>query len=138
MDFLSAQSSIVINLKAKKGFSLIELLVAMALFSSGLLSIISLQIQAQEVLGDSLYKTQALIFASSRHEIHHLAAKDNSSAIKLSEEWKSQVLQELPEARIQSTKIGKTNFVINLMWLKSHISNGCNIIKDKSLGCLQL
>lgn len=126
------------NYKNNQGFSIIEIIVSLSLFGIGLLSIIQLQIQAQALVSDSVYKNQALVFASSRHEIHQLGVLEHEGAATLTAKWIKDVQILLPQVRVETTNLSISNFQINLTWAASSENTGCIFSQIKGAACLRL
>jgi len=122
------------NLKfsTNKGFSLLEVVVSMALFSVGLLSIIQLQLRAHAVISDSSLKSQALAYASSRHEIHRVP-----NAQPLSEKWEQNIKKTLPDLKIIS-QLSDDELSLSFSWETNQMSVGCLSQGMQLRDCLEL
>lgn len=125
-------------LRGEKGFTLIELLVAMFLFNIGFLAILSLQIQALAIIGDSQLKNQALMFASSSHEIYLLTESHPDSANNLSELWAKNIYSYIPDVSFQREHTGNGDFSITLYWPASYGLTACQQSKQVEEDCLRL
>ena len=125
-------------LNIEKGFTLVELLVAILIFNIGFLAILSLQIQALAIIGDSQFKNQALMFASSSHEIYFLTENHPDSANHLSELWTKNIYFHIPEVKYQREILATSEFSINLYWPASHGSAVCHSFNEKDSDCLHL
>lgn len=121
-----------LKLSASKGFSLLEVVVSMGLFSVGLLSIIQLQLHAHAVIADSSLKSQALAYASSRHEIHSVP-----NAQPLSDKWEQNIKASLPDLKIIS-QLSDDNLSLSLSWETNQMSVGCLSQGLQLRDCLQL
>ena len=110
-----------------------EVVVAMGLFSVGLLSIIQLQLHAHAAIADSSLKSQALAYASSRHEIHTLA-----NAQPLTESWEQNIKVSLPDIKVTSQLSDDNDLSLFLSWATNQKSAGCLSQSLQLRDCLQL
>ncbi len=123
-------------MKAQKGFSLIELLIAMSFFGIGILSLISIQLDAMRESSDSLIRDQAIYFASSKQEILYLQTLATNNAQELpnhiyplKEKWLEDLKTQIPKARfVQDQKDGR--LIVLISWPSLSEKNEC---QDKSL-----
>lgn len=120
-----------------KGFSLIEVLVSMGLFSLGLLSIIGLQLQAHRAIADSALKNQALAFASSRYEIYYLEHAYQKNTVTIVEAWQKNIQVFLPEARVESQINSDKTFALRLFWVSNQPSLTCAGHDSYAQDCLE-
>lgn len=121
-----------LKLSSSKGFSLLEVVVSMGLFSVGLLSIIQLQLHAHAVIADSSLKSQALAYASSRHEIH-----TRPNAQVLADTWEQNIKTSLPDIKITS-QLSDDDLSLSLSWETNQMSVGCLSQGLQLRDCLQL
>ena len=124
--------------KTEKGFTLVELLVAILLFNIGFLAILGLQIQALAMIGDSQLKNQALMFASSSHEIYLLSEEHAHSASHLSGLWAKNIYSHIPEVSYKREVLATSGFSISLYWPAIHGSTACPSLKQNESDCLHL
>lgn len=87
------------HLHKNKGFTFLELLIALAIFSAGLLGVLQLQFLAQRQLYESVYVSRAVQQAYNLSALFMMFdAKPNSSRAKqLQAEWNLINAQLLPE-----------------------------------------
>lgn len=123
--------------KKEQGFSLIEVVVSMGLFSLGLLSIISLQLQAHRAIADSALKNQALAFASSRYEIYYLEHTYHKNTATIVETWQKNIQVFLPEARVESQINSDNTFELKLFWASNQPSVTCKVREPYAQDCLE-
>jgi prepilin-type N-terminal cleavage/methylation domain-containing protein len=138
MKYCTFENLITSEKLSEKGFTLIELLVAILLFNIGFIAILSLQIQALAIIGDSKLKNQALMFASSSHEIHWLTQNNPKSAHNLSEAWSRHIHEYIPEISHQQQTLWNGDFSITLYWPASHGLTACQSAQQKGNDCLRL
>lgn len=125
-------------IKTSKGFSLIEVLVSMGLFSLGLLSIITLQLQAHAAIADSALKNQALSYASSRYEIYYLEQYDKKDTGILSAKWQKNSQAALPDLTVDSQFKNKNTLALTLFWTTNQRNVACQSSHSPDRDCLQL
>jgi prepilin-type N-terminal cleavage/methylation domain-containing protein len=134
-----------ISLKSLKGFSLIELMISMSLFSFSLLGVVSMQVQAQQLINQNLLKQRALQLAIARQELFELSSSQNNISGLLSA-WQNKLEETLPDPRVISS-VNESILFINISWLDSSgspNSGNCSFEKEDtqteqtSRACLQL
>lgn len=135
------------SLSTSPGFSLIELLFTMALFGTGLLSVIILQIAAYTQLGDSQLKQQAIFYASSFREINLIRINNEVDTKYLTTDWEHNISKMIPNIDIKiieqlnsngdivNTK--KTNGILLLSWPSSLANPQCDTSGKLAFDCLR-
>lgn len=100
-----------------RGFTLLEFLLALAIFSIGLLGLLQLQLIAQKQLQESLYTSRAVIQAYNLSALWTMfAAKPSSSlAQQLEISWNQQNAQLLPAGDGRWHQQGQQT-VISVLW----------------------
>jgi prepilin-type N-terminal cleavage/methylation domain-containing protein len=104
-------------IKNNKGFSLLELLIAVCIFSLGLLEIASFEISSLNRVQDAYWKSLAISAVTTIIEQQKSNSKDCSN-------WQKYVVKLLPHAQ------GKcTANKISLCWQGKFVQRNCYIIK---------
>lgn len=83
-------------LKSSAGFSLIEVMVALSLFSFSMLGMVSMQININRMIHESVQKNTVLSMAISRHEISELARTNPQSSNTLISTWEQELSKHIP------------------------------------------
>ncbi len=86
-----------------KGFTFLELLIALAIFSAGLLGVLQLQFLAQRQLYDAVYISRAVQQAYNLSALFIMfdAAPNSARALQLQEDWNVRNAEILPEGNGQ-------------------------------------
>lgn len=108
--------------RIQQGFSLLELMIALAMFSFALLAAIKMQVQAQHMLSDALLRSKAIYLASSQKEILFLTSAANPAPI-LQQHWQSELHSQLPEVQFSLNKTEPNTFVFS--WRSQHSYSHC-------------
>ncbi len=82
----------------QQGFSLLELMIALSLFSFALLAAIQMQVQAHHMLSDAVLRSKALYLASSHKEILVSASAANPASA-LQQHWQTELNHHLPDVQ---------------------------------------
>lgn len=96
------------------GFSMIELLVAMLIFSIGLLGMASLQVTGMRMTRDAELMGQASLYASSMAD--QIRAKASSSVDVAG--WSQKIQTDLPQGAGKVSTVNRTH-TISVSWLES-------------------
>lgn len=118
-------------LKPSLGFSLIEVVVALSLFSFSMLGMVSMQININRMIHESFQKNTVLGMAISRHEISELARTNPQSSNTLISTWEQELSKLIPyvSSHIENDEI--MNVVI--VWPVSLQSvNNCGVEPEQA------
>ena len=105
----------------QQGFSMVELLVAMLIFSIGLLGIASLQVTGMRMTRDAELIGQASLLASTMAE----KIRSNASAINDVANWNQKIQTALPNGVGNITSANRTH-TISVSWIESQDSTLAN------------
>ncbi len=130
------------TIKTVQGFSLIEVMVAMSLFSFSMLGMVSMQINMNRMIQDAFQKNRALSLAISRHEILELARKNAESENYLLPLWEKELSEKIPY--VSSHIDQETTSHVSILWVSSQQTvNNCEEIvapinEEAPENCLRL
>jgi type IV pilus assembly protein PilV len=109
------------SVRKQQGFSMIELLVAMLIFSIGLLGLASLQVTGLRMTRDAELMGRANLLASTMAE----KIRAQPSALTDVENWKRTIQTTLPAGRGDIKSVNRTH-TISVAWVESQDSTLVN------------
>ena len=127
-----------IAIQANRGFSLIEVLVSLSLFASCLLTLVSLQIQAQGLLVELGLTHQALAFASSHRERQGVKESlENTAREVIRANSEDELRQIMPEVLIKTVeKKGYKQY--ELFWPSHYPGQTCAFSDQADTACIRI
>lgn len=125
-------------MRKNSGFSLIEVLVALFIFSVGFTGLAGLHLKSIEYLAQNNHRNHALMLASSAQELNTLRSRNILVYRAMSENWRKYLAVRLPVANYRIFGSQNDGFSIVLFWQYSKFKSACVLNGNKNQDCISL